>query len=102
MVLLTAPCYDTGEQPNGQPWPEDSPQRLAEYNSIVREVGATEPNTSVINFEHLACPSGHYQNYIDGSDVRYDGVHFTLGGGVVFEPELFPVVAMLGREQMAH
>jgi peptidoglycan/LPS O-acetylase OafA/YrhL len=102
VVLLTAPCYDTGEQPNGQPWPEDSPQRLAKYNSIVRAVGATEPNTTVINFEHLACPSGHYQNYIDGSDVRYDGVHFTLGGGVVFEPELFPVVAMLGRQQMAH
>ena len=101
-VLLTAPCYDTGEQPNGQPWPEDSPQRLAKYNSIVREVGAAEPNTTVIDFEHLACPSGHYQNYIDGSDVRYDGVHFTLGGGVVFEPELFPVVAQLGREQMAH
>ena len=41
VILLTAPCYDTGEQPNGQPWPEDSPQRLAKYNSIVREVGAT-------------------------------------------------------------
>jgi peptidoglycan/LPS O-acetylase OafA/YrhL len=102
VMLLTAPCYDTGEQPNGEPWPEDSPQRLAKYNSIVREVGATEPNTTVVNFEAMACPSGHYQTDIDGVDARYDGVHFTLGGGVVFESSLFPVVARLGREQVAH
>ena len=25
VVLMTAPCYDSGEQPDGQPWPEDSP-----------------------------------------------------------------------------
>jgi peptidoglycan/LPS O-acetylase OafA/YrhL len=102
VMLLTAPCYDTGEQPNGQPWPEDSPQRLAKYNSIVRQVGSSEPGTTVVNFEALACPAGHYQSQIDGVDVRYDGVHFTFfGGGDVFEPELFPVVAQLGREQMA-
>ena len=100
VILLTAPCYDTGEQPDGQPWPEDSPERLAKYNSIVRQVGSTEPGTTVVNFEALACPGGHYQSEIDGVDARYDGVHFTLGGGAVFEPELFPVVARLGREQM--
>ncbi len=101
VILLTAPCYDTGEQPSGQPWPEDSPQRLAKYNSIVRSVGSTEPNTTVINFTTLACPSDHYQTYIDGVDARYDGVHFTIAGGVVFESALFPAVARLGREQMA-
>jgi hypothetical protein len=56
----------------------------------------------VVNFEAMACPSGHYQTDIDGVDARYDGVHFTLGGGVVFESSLFPVVARLGREQVAH
>jgi peptidoglycan/LPS O-acetylase OafA/YrhL len=101
VILLTAPCYDTGEQPNGQPWPEDSPRRLAEYNSIVRQVGSVEPGTTVVNFEAMACPAGHYQSYIDGVDARYDGVHFTLGGGEVFEPELFPIVAQLGREQIS-
>ncbi len=101
VILLTAPCYDTGEQPNGEAWPEDSRQRLAKYNSIVRQVGSTEPNTTVINFTALACPSGHYQSHIDGVDARYDGVHFTIAGGVVFESALFPVVAQLGREEMA-
>ena len=55
----------------------------------------------MINFTALACPSGHYQTDIDGVDARYDGVHFTIGGGVVFESALFPVVAKLGREEMA-
>ena len=93
VVLLTAPCYDTGEQPTASPGRKIHPQRLAKYNAIVREVGATEPNTTVVNFEAMTCPSGHYQTYIDGVDARYDGVHFTLGGGVVFESSLFPVVA---------
>ena len=96
-MLLTAPCYNTGEQPNGQPWPEDSPRRLAEYNSLVRQVGSTEPDTTVVNFEAMACPAGRYQSHLDGVQVRYDGVHFTLGGGAVFEPQLFPIVAQLGR-----
>jgi peptidoglycan/LPS O-acetylase OafA/YrhL len=100
VVLLTAPCYDTGEQPNGQPWPEDSPTRLAVYNGVVRQVAESTPGTSVIDFNAMACPGGHYEAYIDGVDARYDGVHFTIGGGVVFESRIFPVVVKLGREQM--
>ena len=45
MVLMTSPCFDSGEQPNGQPWPEDSPARLADYNAIVRQVAAEHPAT---------------------------------------------------------
>jgi peptidoglycan/LPS O-acetylase OafA/YrhL len=102
VMLLTAPCYDSGEQPNGSGWPEDSPKRLAAFNAIVRRVAATSANSTLVNFEPLACPSGHYQTYIEGVDARYDGVHFTLGGGVVFESSLFPIAEQLGREQMAH
>lgn len=101
VMLLTAPCYSTGEQPNGQPWPEDSPRRLAEYNSLVRKVGSSEPDTTVVNFGAMACPAGRYQSDLDGVQVRYDGVHFTFDGGKVFEPQLFPIVAQLGREQMS-
>jgi hypothetical protein len=101
VVLLTAPCYDTGEQPDGQPWPEDSPARLAVYNKLVRQVAATSKNTSLINFNAMACPGGHYETYLDGVDARYDGVHFTLGGGVVFESRIFPTLVRLGRSEMA-
>lgn len=100
VVLLTAPCYDAGEQPDGRPWPEDSPRRLAKYNQIVSSVASTT-DASLVNSNGLVCPRGHYQSLIDGYDARYDGVHFTLGGGVVFEPELLPLAEKLGREDMA-
>ena len=101
VVLLTAPCYDTGEQPDGQPWPEDSPKRLAIYNNLVRQVGASSPNTSIINFNAMACPRAHYEEYLGGVQVRYDGVHFTLGGGIVFQSKIWPTVVALGRQEMA-
>lgn len=102
VVLLTAPCFDTGEQPNGQPWPEDSPARLAIYNHIVRQVAASSPDVSVINFNAMACPGGRYEEFVDGQQVRMsDGVHFTLTGGNVFAPKIWPIVVKMGREQMA-
>ena len=38
MVFLTAPCTNEGEQPDGAPWPEDNPARLAAFNRLIREV----------------------------------------------------------------
>jgi lysophospholipase L1-like esterase len=102
VALLTAPCFDSGEQADGQPWPEDSPKRLAIYNRIVRQVGASIPGTTVITFNAMACPGGHYEEYLDGQQVRLsDGVHFTFGGGNVFAPKIWAIVAGLGRQQMA-
>jgi peptidoglycan/LPS O-acetylase OafA/YrhL len=102
VVVLTAPCYDTGEQPDGQPWPEDSRSRLAIYNGIVRDVVASTPGTSLLNFNAMACPNGHYEEYMDGQQVRLaDGIHFTYTGGEVFASRIWPLVLKLGREQMA-
>jgi peptidoglycan/LPS O-acetylase OafA/YrhL len=100
VALLTAPCYDTGEQPDGSPWPEDMPNRLAKYNDIARQVAETSRNATLINFNAMACPQGHYESYVEGVDARYDGVHFTLAGGIVFESRIFPTVVSLGRKQM--
>jgi peptidoglycan/LPS O-acetylase OafA/YrhL len=100
-VLLTAPCYDSGEQPDGAPWPEDSPARLAIYNTLVRQVAAHMSDTALINFNTMACPGGRYQEFFDGQQVRQaDGVHFTFTGGNVFAARIWPIVAALGHEQM--
>ena len=40
MVFLTAPCTNEGEQPDGDPWPEDDPARLAAFNKLIHEVAA--------------------------------------------------------------
>ncbi|HUJ66002.1 MAG TPA: acyltransferase family protein, partial [Acidimicrobiales bacterium] len=101
VVLMTAPCYDTGEQPDGQPWPEDSRTRLDIYNGIVRRVAASVPGTSLLDFNAMACPGGQYEEFMDGQQVRLaDGIHFTFTGGNVFAPRIWPFVVRIGRQQM--
>ncbi len=102
VVLMTAPCYDTGEQPDGQSWPEDSRTRLDIYNGIVRQVVASMPGTSLLNFNAMACPGGQYEEFMDGRQVRLgDGIHFTFTGGNIFAPKIWPFVVNLGRQQMS-
>ncbi|MGD0313132.1 MAG: acyltransferase family protein [Acidimicrobiales bacterium] len=78
MVLLTAPCYSSGEQPDGSPWPEDSPGRIKAYNAQVTAVAAEFPlQVSVVNLNAMICPGGTFQSTIDGVTVRApDGIHF--------------------------
>jgi hypothetical protein len=78
VVLFTAPCYDSGEQFDGAPWPEDQPDRLHAYNALVRQVAEANPQTAtLINLDGLVCPGGTFESQIDGVTVRApDGVHF--------------------------
>ena len=103
MVFLTAPCTDEGEQPDGAPWPEDSPARLADYNKLVRQVAAKHATTdSVVDLYGAACPDGKYTSTVDGHVIREtDGVHFTAAGGQVLAPKLMPAIVAAGRAQMA-
>ncbi len=87
MILDTAPCYNSGEQPNGLPWPEDSPVRLSIYNNLLNQVAssvdARHPGEVYVQHLHaLVCPSGRFQASFDGVQVRSpDGVHFTTPQG---------------------
>ncbi len=104
MVFLTAPCTDEGEQPDGAPWPEDDPARLAVYNKLVREVAAAHPTTdSVVDLFGAACPGGKYAGTVDGVVVRTpsDGVHFTVAGGQYLAPKIMPAIVAAGRAQLA-
>jgi peptidoglycan/LPS O-acetylase OafA/YrhL len=78
MALLTAPCYSSGEQPDGSPWPEDSPARLKAYNDLIYAVAAEFPvRASVVDLNAMMCPGGQFRPVIDGVTVRApDGVHF--------------------------
>ena len=71
MVFLTAPCTDEGEQPDGDPWPEDNPARLAVYNKLVREVAAEHPTTdSAVDLFSAACPGGKFATTVHGVTIR--------------------------------
>jgi peptidoglycan/LPS O-acetylase OafA/YrhL len=82
LALATAPCYDSGEQPNGDPWPEDSRSRLNAYNSLVRQV-ATGENAAhpgavvVVDLESMVCPGRQFHTVVDGVTARApDGIHY--------------------------
>ena len=100
VVLLTAPCYDQGGQPDGSPWPTDSPARVAAYNGIVEQVAADDPSVvSVFHLDRLVCPGGVYHQVVDGVPVRSaDGVHFTLRAGELLGAKLWPAVVRVARE----
>jgi peptidoglycan/LPS O-acetylase OafA/YrhL len=78
VVLMTAPYYDSGEQPNGQPQPQDQPVRVQDYNRLVRKVAAANPQTvSVVNLNPIVCPDGRFTTTVGHVTVRApDGVHF--------------------------
>ncbi len=103
VLLMTQPCADSGTQPDGSPWPQDSPQRLAIYNSIVAKVAHEDPaSVSVFDLHALLCPGGTYTPTIDGRQVRTsDGIHLAVSGVPVIDPAVFPVVVKLGEEQRA-
>ena len=84
MVLMTSPCFDSGEQNNGQPWPEDSAARLAAYNAMVRQVAAEHPATvQVDDFGAQLCPGGMFTTIVRrGPDPgRRRRAHRAHGGG---------------------
>jgi peptidoglycan/LPS O-acetylase OafA/YrhL len=105
VVMMTAPCFDSGEQADGQAWPEDSAARLALYNAMVRKVAAEHPSTvRVEDFGGLVCPGGIYTATLDGVLLRDgDGVHIvpTAAAGGWLAARLLPEVVQIGRLQMA-
>lgn len=102
MVIETSPCFDTGEQPDGRPWPSDAPARVDEYNRLVKAVAAEHPRTVTVQHLHaLVCPGGHFEASEDGIPIREDdGIHFTFAqqpnAGTVLAPELLPLWYKLG------
>ncbi len=77
-VLLTAPYYDSGEQPDGQPEPQDNPTRVRIYNRLVDSVAAANPaTTTLVNLNAIVSPHGMFTTSVGSLTVRApDGVHF--------------------------
>jgi peptidoglycan/LPS O-acetylase OafA/YrhL len=99
VALFTAPYFSTGEQPGGQPWPQDATGRVDELNRIIEAVARRDPGrVAVIPLHAFLDPGGHFTWTIDGKVVRQgDGVHTTLAGGAYLAPRVLPLLAALGR-----
>ena len=107
MVFETKPCQSTGEQPDGDPWPEDSPRRQQVYNTLLRQVAAAHPGQVYVqDLNSYVCPGGQFSQDLHGVPVREsDGVHFAYGepgeGGAYLAPAILPYWEALGHLQEA-
>ncbi len=103
MVFMTGVCTNEGLQPDGQPWPEDDPARLAVYNRLVRQVAAEHPVTdSVVDLDAVVCPGGHYKTTYRGVTIRNaDGVHFLTTSASALAAAIMPPIVAAGRAQVA-
>jgi len=97
VALFTAPYFQTGEQPNGDPWPQDATTRVDRLNQILAQVAARHPRTVVLIPLHAFLdPGGHFTWTIGGKVVRQlDGVHTTLAGGAYLAPRVLPLLAAM-------
>ena len=78
VVLMTAPYYDSGEQSDGRPLPQDDPVRVRDYNQLIRNVADSNPQTvSLDDLNAMVSPGGRFATTIGRITVRApDGVHF--------------------------
>ncbi len=100
VALLSSPYYDSGEQPSGQPWPEDSPARVRAYDIILARVAAKNPGTTVlIRLGSLISPEHHFASVVDGVPLRCgDGVHISVSGGRWIGEHILAELVSLGRQ----
>jgi len=98
VVITTAPYFDSGEQPDGQPWDEDSPVRVDILNRMISEVASENPGrVTVVPLYAYLDPDGRYAYRINGQVMRFsDGVHTTEAAGTYLAPKILPTLAAVG------
>ncbi len=101
VVLFTMPYVDPSDrQPDGLPWPENTPARAQAYNALVRQVAQSDPGeVSVIDLNRMLSPDGAYTATLDGIGVRSsDGIHVSLAGGKWLQRQILPQIDRIGME----
>ena len=93
VVLLTSPYYDSGEQPDGTPWPENDPSRVITDNKLLMASARQNPGkASVFELGALLSPGNQFDTTVGGVTARCsDGVHVTVPGGELVAQKLLPV-----------
>ncbi|MGH3677565.1 MAG: acyltransferase family protein [Mycobacterium sp.] len=77
VVMTTAPYNRRGEQPDGSLYPEDEPDRVDDWNALLRRVVERHPNASVLDLNKKLGPDGGYTTKVDSIRMRSDGLHPT-------------------------
>jgi peptidoglycan/LPS O-acetylase OafA/YrhL len=98
VVLLTTPYYASGEQGDGQPWPENTPARVVDLNKVLTEAATSDSGATVFDLGALLSPDATFSSVVDGVQARCaDGVHITPIGGEWIGERLLPMLVTMGR-----
>jgi peptidoglycan/LPS O-acetylase OafA/YrhL len=77
VVVTTEPYNRRAEMPDGSLYPEDQPDRIDDWNTLLRNVLAQYHNAAVLDLNKKLGPSGSYTTILYGIKMRSDGVHPT-------------------------
>lgn len=90
VVILTAPYNHRLDQTTD--WPEDHPERMDHWNDLLRRFvkQRRDPGVTLIDLNKYLSPDGVYTNTLDGAELRYDGVHFSVDAGIRIFQWLLP------------
>ena len=77
VVVTTAPYNRRGEQADGSLYPEDEPDRVDDWNKLLRRIVGERKFATVLDLNEKLCPNGVYTNKVDGIKMRMDGLHPT-------------------------
>jgi peptidoglycan/LPS O-acetylase OafA/YrhL/lysophospholipase L1-like esterase len=78
--VTNLPYSRRGEQPDGSLWPEDRPDRVKQWNSLLSKTVGQRAGVRILDLNKKLCPEGVYNAKVDGIQVRSDGVHLTQDG----------------------
>jgi hypothetical protein len=103
VVLLTMPYVDPpNRQPDGQPWPENTPAYAQRYNALTRQVAGQVDHTerdevTVVDLNAMLSPNGRFETTVHGVAARWsDGVHVTVAGGEYLQQLILPELDRIG------
>lgn len=80
VMVATVPYSRGGEKPDGRLYPEDQPDRVNQWNAMLRNAVGQHPNVGIVDLNKKLGPDGVYTAKVDGIKVRSDGVHLTPEG----------------------
>ncbi|WP_343601282.1 acyltransferase family protein [Mycobacterium sp.] len=77
LTVANLPYSRRGERPDGSLFPEDRPDRVNQWNTLLRTIISQHPRVGILDLNKKLCPQGVYTPKVDGIAVRGDGVHLT-------------------------
>ena len=80
LTVANLPYSRRGERPDGSLWPEDQPERVKEWNTLLGGTIGHRTGVRILDLNKKLCPDGVYTASVDGIQVRSDGVHLTPEG----------------------